>query len=924
MNDGILDPLLIEDFAEDFMIASRLDGNLEGTFNRLKRRHPDDVAEIKAAWDQVAQEVGLDNSQTHNATYDRTGNSHRWYKSGLATDVHWPQLRTKIEADLGEAIIGIDDSSTNVMNGLRASGIPQNTRGLVLGYVQSGKTTNFMSVIAKAADSGFRLIIVLTGITDNLRQQTQDRIDEQLITPLESRWTRLTDHDNDFSGDKNPQKLGKPGEHFIAVVKKNRHRLRRLNEWIDAAGNAGDTCPILVIDDEADQASINVSKRSKDDRSAINAQISQLLNHQTTAYIAYTATPFANILIDPNNVDDLFPRDFMVTLPEPDGYFGSRKLFGRAPINGEDPEKNPEFYQGYDMIRTIAEDEVESIRPKKSSDGVKEAVTGGPALHDAIRWFVMATAARRARGQVDKHSSMLIHTSMLTQDHEDLEFVVKNELSKVKKELSDSGEMDSLRNVWEEEANRVPADQFDLSPVSFEAMMASVPDVLNDVEVVVDNGTSSNRLKYDSEDGEESKTATVIAIGGNTLSRGLTLEGLISSYFVRNASAYDTLLQMGRWFGFRKGYQDLPRVWMPDELRSWFYDLATIEAELREELSVFMDMGIKPLEVQTRIRQHPDMQITSKAKMQDAEKASMSFSGRKEQTIKFKHKDKDWLSNNIDASKDLLGEIQARGIEQEVGLYGSPVFRKVPPQLVMQFLDNYLFHEDTRLGQDQARYLKKYIEKETDQGRLRHWNVSVITQDDAAKTASIDLGLAKTIKTLSRSKLSKVSGPDANVKAIITTSDRLNDVVLGSDDRRDNLRAEVRESSKASSRARGFKGTGVSESVVRKLHKEYVGNSSAHLALYPIDKDSKPMNWVEGEVNKDAERQPLEAEEHVIGVGIFFPESLSSDSGVEYYTAPEPDPEILARYVDVEEEVNSINDKDELQLEGKGPDDLSV
>ena len=157
---------------------------------------------------------------------------------------------------------------------------------------------------------------------------------------------------------------------------------------------------------------------------------------------------------------------------------------------------------------------------------------------------------------------------------------------------------------------------------------------------------------------------------------------------------------MGRWFGFRNGYQDLPRIWMPDELRDWFHDLATVEAELREELDVYIQERTSPMEVQARIRMHPDMVITSKAKMQDAVQRQMSFSGKKEQTIKFKEKDAQWLQNNLLAVRELVQSIQKRGIPQQTGVYESPVFLDVPYTEILNFLEKYEVHNDTRLGKD--------------------------------------------------------------------------------------------------------------------------------------------------------------------------------------------------------------------------------
>lgn len=906
--DPSLNSEVVNDYVEDLRDALKLGKSLETVKERHLRMSPAHADEINEAYKQIRSQLTLPKSPT--STYDRTHGRMRWYEPS-ESDAYWPPLRESIEQGLGAAASkSIDQASTSVINGLKPSTEPQHSRGLVLGYVQSGKTTNFMSVIAKAADAGFRLIIVLTGITENLRQQTQDRLDKQLVDAHPEKWHKLTSLEDDFKGDLNGAKLSKQTERFIAVVKKNSHRLRRLNEWILSAGDAGDSVPILVIDDEADQASINVAKRegpeslkAEIERSAINLQIGQLLDHQTTAYIAYTATPFANILIDPNDQLDLYPRDFLVTLPEPAGYFGSRALFGRDPVTTEELDAPSEELDGYDMIRIISDEEVDSIRPPKRKGKTKEketkVVAGGDSLTAAIRWFVLAASARRVRGQEKSPTSMLIHTSMLTDDHEELERVVSKEIASIKTAFQSGADTEVWQQQWEDETSRVPAELFDLQPVSFSEVLAEIPQVLSEVQVVVDNGESLNRLEYSEE------THAVIAIGGNTLARGLTLEGLVSSYFVRRASAYDTLLQMGRWFGFRPGYQDLPRIWMPKELRKWFYDLATIEAELREELRVYMEDGYSPAEVQAKIRLHPDMQVTSRAKMQDAHTASMSFSEKKEQTIKFRSHDVEWLEDNLSAARALIRSIKGRGIEQQEGLYGSPTFLKVPNDLVLDFLEAYHFHSDTRLGYDDAALLKNYVEKEGESGRLRYWNVSVITQSRTNDVGFTDLGLDEPVRNVSRAKLSNQDGDDANIKALVTTIDRLNDIVLDPGDRAGFRKLVEDEIAQASQ-----------EKVARKYHAKHVGAGIGHLALYPIDKDSKPRGWNDmTEKERSAHvREPLSAGQTVIGVGIFFPESQSPEAQVDYVVAPPAEDE-LADYYSWDEQINEINDEDEAALE---------
>lgn len=894
-----LDEDLVADFLDEFQEKVRLGRGLNAAKKKYERMlGASDELEEAFLRARKAQGVLDDGHKVGAYTRERRGQT--WYSPRLDKDIYWPPLRESLAADLPGAIEDIDGTSTAVLNGLRPSPEKQHSKGLVLGHVQSGKTTNFLSVIAKAADAGFQLVIVLTGITDNLRKQTQERIDKQLLSSNSQNWVKLTDIDSDFSGDKNPNRLAKKSDRFIAVVKKNSHRLRRLNQWLDAAGDHADACPILVIDDESDQASIDVSPQAKSERSAINRQINNLLDHEITAYVAYSATPFANILIDPKKIDDLYPSDFIITLPEPKGYFGSRALFGREPLSGENVSETE--LDGYDMIRIIPNEEVEGIRPASSKDPDKPVV-GGPELKAAIRWFLMATAARWVRGQADKHSSMLIHTSMLTDDHKDLEFQIAAEKDRLANELSrQEVPLDDWRNQWETETERVPADLFELNRITFDEIRPVLDEVMEAVELVVDNGYSTKRLSY-----SEGPT-TVIAIGGNTLARGLTLEGLVSSYFVRRASAYDTLLQMGRWFGFRNGYQDLPRIWMPSELNSWFRDLSTVEAELREELDVYVQEQVSPMEIQAKIRLHPDMMVTSKAKMQNAVNAHMSFSGKKEQTIKFREKDPAWLANNIKAVCSFISAIQERGITEKIGAFGSPVFLDVPADDILDFLDDYKIHEETRMGRDGATLLKQYIRQESAARRIRKWNVSIMGQA-TDKVGTRELGMTQPSPLISRAKMSTSKLGEANIKALVTTVDRLNDVIRDSDDERQEFRAHVREEIK--------KTKGHQESVVRRIHDTQVGTAVGHLAIYPIYQHSKPRPSKQGSDTDPSEagvnpfRVPLGAEDDVMGLGIFFPTSNAPESTVNYISAAEPEIEFREEYQQAGEEIRHLADEDE-------------
>ena len=518
------------------------------------------------------------------------GSRGSWYGGPKDNDVFWPALRARLKNELPDAFADVDKSSSRIIGLGKPPGEESiDTRGLVLGYVQSGKTTNFMSVIAKAADIGYRLIIVLSGITDNLRQQTQERLNEYLVDPCQTKVHLLTTNERDFSEITSSEALLSQDEmRLLAIVKKNPARLRRLNKWIKKASSSTlANCPILIIDDEADQASIDVGKKRQ---STINSLIRELLSHPKSAYISYTATPFANLLIDPADNTDLYPRDFVVSLPRSDAYFGPERIFGSL-----DAEEDQDSDDGLDLVRVIPTEDVDVVKPPTRKEQLEEwQATVPPSLHTAVLWFLMATTARRLRTDDIRHSSMLIHTSMRAAAHSLTRDALRAELQNLSDLISrqDDALIQEMSSLWSTETDRVKSSSFGNTPITFGQVMEALGDTINNTNVIMDNYLSSERLKYRKDVAE-----TVIVVGGNTLSRGLTLEGLISSYFVRAASAYDTLLQMGRWFGYRKGYEDLVRVWMTSELRGWFFDLSTVEAEIREEIEAYAKEGKTPAQL---------------------------------------------------------------------------------------------------------------------------------------------------------------------------------------------------------------------------------------------------------------------------------------------------------------------------------------
>lgn len=772
------------------------------------------------------------------AMYDR---SHKpWYIGPLDTDIFWPKYKAHL-LSMSPAkwdprdIDDLDTSSTKILSLLRHPYVKEfRVKGLVVGYVQSGKTANFTAVISKAADAGYKLFIVLSGLTNKLRNQTQKRLNKELRDLNPTDWHTLTDTDLDFDGGaKNPTAfLSAAGnQRVLCVVKKNSSRMNLLIQWLNKAdAQARSKCATIIIDDEADQASIN-SAKYEGERTAINDCMVRLLQAlPRNAYIGYTATPFANVFIDPADTADLYPRDFIVSLNMPASYFGTARIFGRERLRPDEPD---DVCDGSDIIRGIPEADENNLKPSNSRERGDFApkLDNIPSLKEAIYYFWMATAARKFRGQ-NEYSTMLIHTTQFAAIHNKflapLESIRKSALDGI-----DSGAIiKTLSDLWHTEMNTYSAPG--LAAVSFDQLEPYLTDVIKKTEIIAENylQTSDRRLNY-----EDKAPHTYIAVGGNILARGLTLEGLVTSYFIRSANAYDTLLQMGRWFGYRKGYEDLPRVWVTDELRDYFFDLATVEQEIRSDISRYIkEPTITPLNFAPRIRAHNQLLITARLKMKHAIRCSVSYSESRPQTILFNHKDAAWLDKNIDATKTLVTELKARYPYTE-----SPAqwaCKDVDVSEVFKFIDNYSFHKDS--WNLDSTLLKRYIEQENLLGALKKWNVVIIGKKDSA-LGTIDIGT--TINSLDRSRID-ADTPHANLKAVISVSDAVSDLTMPAGQPVPSNWDEI-----------------------FALRNEKLPDTGL-LLLFPISKDSKAKPGSKSRTN-------LEAVNDIVGASFVFPKTKS-------------------------------------------------
>lgn len=657
---------------------------------------------------------------------------------------YWPTLRQYLIRTKGwkaSAVRSLDDSSDDILRQLEPpSEDTFDTRGLVLGFVQSGKTANYTAVIAKAADAGYRLIVVLSGMDKGLRRQTNIRLKNELVgyadaragtvplPPVGQQWHEFTtdDIDGDFRpGNANHAAL-QGSQPVLLVVKKNGPVLRRLLRWLDdAPTDVRRTLATLVVDDEADQASVDTrgSYQSEDDPpdpdyeppSVINGLIRDLLGRfARCSYVAYTATPFANILIphdtsDPTVGNDLYPRDFIVDLPKPDGYFGAEEIFGRWDAEVGDN------VGGLDIIREVPDDDIVSLN----------AGTLSESLEAALIDFTLAGAARACRGNGDAPATMLVHSSHRVHFQALVRQVIQDRYSDLRDEWRYQrrhGVRERLAARWEAEFRPITRSAAPHLDTSFDSVEPFVGPFLEAVQVKEINSATGEVLDYDRD-----SSLKAIAIGGNRLSRGLTLEGLLTSYFIRPSASYDTLMQMGRWFGFREGYEDLTRIWTTAELAGWFSDLALVEHRLREDIDVYESQGLTPRQVGMRIWQHPAMQVTSPLKRRFASQTviSQTYSGHLEQTFKFPFRRPQDLAEQMDANVAAIKEFVSTlgDVDGTLNQDKGPIWTGVGARAIMDFLNS--FQVDQEVRSLSLPLISTYIRRAEAEGELVNWTVAV-------------------------------------------------------------------------------------------------------------------------------------------------------------------------------------------------------
>ncbi len=701
---------------------------------------------------QEAMQVSMDTG----VLIEDPGSRHvSWVPSRRATmDLYyWDRYRRYLESEKGwntRILSTLDIVSDEILDHLGdpIKAEPWQRRGLVLGDVQSGKTANYAALCNKAADAGYKVVIVLTGIMETLRRQTQERLDLEfagrksqgvLLPPRGAERPRVhtvfagvgrmdgtrsaavfTSVLYDFNKailNTNSLTLRNVTEPALFVVKKNKRVLHALESWLwknnaDAAGKID--LPLLLIDDEADNASVN-TRKSSEEPTAINAAVRSILNRfYRASYVGVTATPFANIFINPETSDDmvgddLFPRDFIYLLAPPSNYIGADAVFGRD--------------GGFaHVLEPLDISDVEAVLPANHRRTLK--VSELPtSLEESLCYFCLVNVVRDIRGDQREHRSMLVNVSRFTDVQLELRELVNEWLVRTRVDVKNYATMPSvqadrlgslrhLRDAWEkfnlaEKAGGIAWGEV-RSRLLYEAMAP--------IEVrAVNQSTGASSLDYS----EHPDGFRVIVIGGNSLSRGITLEGLCVSYFYRKSRMYDTLLQMGRWFGYRPNYEDLVKIWIGNEAIDCYGYVTEAVGELKSEIGKMNRLRMTPKDFGLKVRQDPNSLIaTARNKMLSAQvvKRPVTVAGRLLETPRLKS-DRGILDGNERALRMFVGEI-GRVVQPESKWRGSWIWAAIPRLQVSRFVRSFDTHPWHLAFQASA--LADYIDDSAD---LDQWDV---------------------------------------------------------------------------------------------------------------------------------------------------------------------------------------------------------
>lgn len=665
-----------------------------------------------------------------------------WLTADRVNDIDW--TRSKAYSALLESKslsrTVIDRIDQRALAILELAGDPQRSgtwarRGLVIGDVQSGKTANYLALFNKAADAGYKIIVLFGGHTDKLRRQTQERVDEGFVgrdskklinykpgTFVDaktgvgfykgfSQATSLTTWASDFSSKQligtNLNATAVIGP-VVFVIKKNKRIIENLIAWLHSQGTDSDSSqldlPMLLLDDEADYASIN-TKDPDQDPTAINAAIRDLMKvFSKNTYVAFTATPFANVFIDPDQEEDLFPRDYIFSLESPSNYFGPAEMFL------EDDSSSSFLCSNDDANSWLPY----SHKPSHSVGELPES------LKNAVAAFFIANAIRDCRGSEKSPRTMMINVSRFNQVQTQVHEAVSALVSEWRHSINQNVEGSLLKRL-----QAIFEDEFSHQSVPWEQVRMRLSSAISHIEVHLVNSKSGTTENWDKV--YSSDRARVIAVGGDVLSRGLTLEGLCVTYFRRRSVAYDTLMQMGRWFGYRDGYADLCKLWIDPEVSGWYDFIAQATVELKEQIARMRSLNLTPKQFGLAVRRHPGAALMATAlnKRRHAEIAhQISLRNKSFESTRF-DSSREVNDSNYLAAAQLVTQLEATGPYKK-SLQNNPWWTGIPSNFVLEFVKQF------KTAQSDLVFADGLIEQHIASSRapwMKTWDVVFMTGD---------------------------------------------------------------------------------------------------------------------------------------------------------------------------------------------------
>lgn len=801
----------------------------------------------------------------------------------------------------------IENTTHRILNKLSLN-TPQGQpiKGLVIGNVQSGKTANMAALMSMAADKGWNVFIVLSGTIDNLRKQTQKRFLQDLHcekanitwTPLENVkvGTGIQSSELYLSENRN--------ERYFTVCLKNSTRLKNLLKWLNRDKGKKQQMKVLLIDDEADQAGVNASNIDKKEKTAINKAITNIIYdhtvqggevdvaYQSMNYIGYTATPYANVLNEgPGTTDNpftMFPEDFVAVLQSPNEYFGPQQIFG-----GE----------GFNRLNIVNHISIEETQKIKAIE--KEQLYILPKeLLNSIFWFYCCVGCFRF-WKLNKPISLLIHTSQRVAAHDRISELVSEYLKTVNK----SDFVFNCNRVWIEQTSKLTIETFfqefknyggnDIYEYpKFDEIKGIIEELINSnvenikfgeddtltyqkgIHLCVDNGSKNNRanddvflrLAYPTKKDNLDFSAAFIVIGGATLSRGLTIEGLVSTYFLRTVKQADTLMQMGRWFGYRKHYELLPRIWMTKDTEDKFMFLSSLDLELKKQMGNLDFANQKPKYYGIKVLNTAKprwMIVTSKNKMQKAIQVDMTYSGAKNQTTRF-FSNIDALNHNIQLTTEFIGKLDFEITAENYN--DNYVWKNIDYKAVFEYMENLELPETSTFVD--IKMMKEWYAKLFKDGKLTHWNVVISSKKNKDQTKNTYINDYCIGKVNRAKKVDNIDDGTFNIGALRNPADLYADIDLNSVD------AQI---------ANRLKKAKTEE--IAEIRSELGYETISELIIYIIDKDSTAMTG-------STSSEDLRMKEDVVGIAINIPGGGKGKSYAEALTIvpiniPEEEGEIL-------------------------------